>query len=814
MFEHAPQERLVRSLPSTTLEAFRLLLREGCTYELRALDVPRGGWNSKVEYGYFTDFDAMARAADELSSQGARAVYYTANPVNPDLLARCANRTESAKRGSATADVDVVERHWLLVDVDPRRPSGISSTNEELAAAMHVAKLVFEQLTEAGWPEPIVGCSGNGAHLMWRVAEPNDDATTDLFSRVLGELGRRFDTAEIIIDRTVFNAARIWKVPFTCVRKGDNIPTRPHRRSELLYVPDTVDTLTRAQLEAFVPAVVVPVRVERSSDAFDLGSFVATNFPDADAEPYAGGRKWVLPVCPFNSAHDDKSAVIIERPDGAIGFRCHHNGCTGRDWRELRSLLDPGYLPPSSVPEFSAESIDAFINEASTEPRQPPPGVFNPKRPDGLASLALTQLQGTLIFWRGAWHRWTGTHWQRDDTGEAAKLIAFNAAARAFAPGKDDEPTPYPTTRTAVSDIVQAMERLATVLNAEPNKWLQPRPGWPDHDTVSTPSGLYNIGTGELIPHDKSFMATASWAVTPAPGPMPTFDAFLASCAFAPDEILALQEQLGLLLGNDTKWQKVVLLLGLERSGKGTISWLILNIIGQALWGATSPKSLGELFGLQALADCSVAYVGDVRDWRGVDAKAMTERILQISGEDHVQVRRMHTPGVTEKLRCRFLITTNETPRFDDPSGVIASRHLITRFRVSHLGREDYGLKDRLRQELPAIAAWALQGLHRVRLVHHFTETAASLEVKRAIREAACPMSAWVEDCLELRPELRCGRDSLYKSYCDWAQAQGHARAAARTVFQHLRDRHGCIDGKSKGLRFIQGVCVVGGEVF
>ena len=60
--------------------------------------------------------------------------------------------------------------------------------------------------------------------------------------------------------------------------------------------------------------------------------------------PWNGtGYRWVLAVCPFNSDHTDRSAVILLHPSGAPSFACMHNGCAGRDWHALRDLIEPGW---------------------------------------------------------------------------------------------------------------------------------------------------------------------------------------------------------------------------------------------------------------------------------------------------------------------------------------------------------------------------------------------------------------------------------------------------------------------------------------
>jgi hypothetical protein len=90
-------------------------------------------------------------------------------------------------------------------------------------------------LDSRGWPAPVVGDSGNGHHLLYRIDLPADDG--GIVQRVLQALARRFDTDAVKIDQKVFNPARVCKLPGTLARKGDNIPARPHRRAKFLEVP-------------------------------------------------------------------------------------------------------------------------------------------------------------------------------------------------------------------------------------------------------------------------------------------------------------------------------------------------------------------------------------------------------------------------------------------------------------------------------------------------------------------------------------------------------------------------------------------------
>jgi hypothetical protein len=54
-------------------------------------------------------------------------------------------------------------------------------------------------------------------------------------------------------------------------------------------------------------------------------------------------RRWVFSVCPWNAAHTNGSAFIVQFANGAIAAGCHHNGCSGKDWHALRDLVEPGW---------------------------------------------------------------------------------------------------------------------------------------------------------------------------------------------------------------------------------------------------------------------------------------------------------------------------------------------------------------------------------------------------------------------------------------------------------------------------------------
>ena len=135
-----------------------------------------------------------------------------------------------------TSDAEIIGRRWLPLDFDPHRLSGIPATEEEKQASIMLAETAEELLRAHGWPYPAIMESGNGCYRLFRIDLPNDTETTDLLRRVPLGIASLLGTQEqesgpyATLDLTMFNAARIIRLPGTMNRKGDDTSTRPHRR--------------------------------------------------------------------------------------------------------------------------------------------------------------------------------------------------------------------------------------------------------------------------------------------------------------------------------------------------------------------------------------------------------------------------------------------------------------------------------------------------------------------------------------------------------------------------------------------------------
>ena len=164
----------------------RVIHEPGDTFELRILGI-RSGRFENTAAGYFRDPYAAARAALVQEKRPGAAVYLVMNHVNPECYPRKAEAIEDGlKKTTSDSARDILRRRRIVFDIDPERPAGVSATAEKYAAAVRFTDRLRDCLREEhGWPDPILGGSGNGCTCIYAVDLPNDKDSAELVKRVL-----------------------------------------------------------------------------------------------------------------------------------------------------------------------------------------------------------------------------------------------------------------------------------------------------------------------------------------------------------------------------------------------------------------------------------------------------------------------------------------------------------------------------------------------------------------------------------------------------------------------------------------------------
>lgn len=250
------------------------------------------------------------------------------------------------------------------------------------------------------------------------------------------------------------------------------------------------------------------------------------------------------------------------------------------------------------------------------------------------------------------------------------------------------------------------------------------------------------------------------------------------------ESIRLLQQWFGYLLVSSTDQQKILLLVGPPRSGKGTVAAILTQLLGMANVAGPSLSDFSTQFGCAQLLGKRAAIVGDARFAGRADQMAqVAARLLSISGGDTLTVDRKYGQPWIGVLQARLVVCTNEVPRLPDHSGALASRFSVLRMQRSFLGCEDRGLSDRLQKELPEILAWALDGLDDLKAIGRFIEPAASASTRADLAELGSPVQNFVAEECEIDPGAKTPCEVLYRAWCDWCATQGRDHPGTLAIF-------------------------------
>ena len=161
--------------------------------------------------------------------------------------------------------------------------------------------------------------------------------------------------------------------------------------------------------------------------------------------------------------------------------------------------------------------------------------------------------------------------------------------------------------------------------------WTDGRFAPPAREMISMANGLLHVPTRTLTSHTPLFFShhALPFAFDPnAPAPQRWLLFLQELWEGDKSSIEALQEVMGSIIGGDTRLQKIFLLVGPKRGGKGTIGRVLTGLLGSHNVAAPTLASLSTNFGLAPLIGKPLALVSDARLSTRADSKVVVERLL------------------------------------------------------------------------------------------------------------------------------------------------------------------------------------------
>lgn len=392
------------------------------------------------------------------------------------------------------------------------------------------------------------------------------------------------------------------------------------------------------------------------------------------------------------------------------------------------------------------------------------------------------------------WYYWTGQVWVFDNTGEIKKLadaIVEELKREAF-----DEPDAETqeaklkwANKTASSKGKEAMIKEAQHLDGIP---VLPEEMDSFTDYLNCQNGIVNLRNGELIAHDSSFlMSRISYCEYDKDNRKQPklWLKFLDDVTSGDKELQEyLQKCVGYSLTGSVREQCAFFLFGMGNNGKSTFLDTVADLLGSYA-SNVQPETIMLKRNGDGGANSDIARL---KSARFVTSEEPTEGVRlneglvkQLTGGGKVTCRFLYGDEFEYSPEFKIWIGTNHKPVIRGTDVGIWRRIRLIPFEVNIPAEKvDKSMKYKLRQELPQILKWAVDGC--IKWQKEGLEMPA--RVAQATQEYKSEMDmlgAFIEACVDIDYDAREGiaATSLFAIYSKWASDNNEYEMSSRKFF-------------------------------
>lgn len=358
----------------------------------------------------------------------------------------------------------------------------------------------------------------------------------------------------------------------------------------------------------------------------------------------------------------------------------------------------------------------------------------------------------------------------------ACDLIATDASAKAATQARRIEST---ATLLNVMKLMESDARIAveaSALDADP--WL-----------LNTPSGVVDLRTGLLRPHDPALLLTKMTQVSvDRDSDCRRWKAFLHEATGGnPDLEAYLQRLAGYCLTGATDEHAVVFVYGPGGNGKSVCLNTLTHVLGD--YATIAPMSTF----VAARHERHPTEVAMLHGARLVTASETSEgrwneeRLKSLSGGDPVTARFMRQDFFTFQPQFKLLLVGNRKPSLDTVDEAMRRRLQLVPFTVKPKNPDPY-LTEKLQLEGPAILAWMVDGAlawQKQRL----SPPELVLTATNEYFEDQDVIGRWLADDCELSAAVWTLTQHLYWGWKEWSGDRGEDSGSLKRLSQRLADR-------------------------
>ena len=317
--------------------------------------------------------------------------------------------------------------------------------------------------------------------------------------------------------------------------------------------------------------------------------------------------------------------------------------------------------------------------------------------------------------------------------------------------------------------------------------WMQEPPA--DPGRVYFRNGYYSLEDGSFHPDLDGFTFYRVTVDFKPDAPTPVKWLSYISGLLDDEDILTFQEFCGYALIPTTRAQKMLFLIGNGGEGKSVAGAVLMAIFGQA---ATSGRmhDLEERFGMSGL-EGKLLFIDDDLPTAKLRETANIKRI--VTAQTPILVERKGRDAYPAQIYCRLMCFGNQlTDSLYDHSNGAFRRRLILTTKPRDPARVDNPQLAELiiRDELPGVALWMLDGLKRLQANNwKFTVSEKQRQQEQQYKEDSFNLLAFLADREWVVFDAAASVTSreLFTAYCRWCMKNGEDALAQKTVLGYLK---------------------------
>jgi putative DNA primase/helicase len=516
--------------------------------------------------------------------------------------------------------------------------------------------------------------------------------------------------------------------------------------------------------------------------------------------------------------------LLCEQPTGQIPeARFHTDACEKpATWAEAEARLRDVY------DRYAAGGTDFGPEEEGGSESESTPAIdLDPKLAAGHRKRAhnlATRYAGKLMHVHGlGWHHWDDKRWLEVRTGHAERAVmhildAEMRAALRMPDGPDRKAVirviASASSANGISSILTVASKLSEFAYTVDDLDAAPH-------LLNTPAATINLDTMTAQRHDPGDRITkitrGDYSHSAFTGSR--WATFIAEVL--PDQHVRryLQKLLGAALFGEVVHDVLVILNGEGRNGKSALVEAVVHAL-DGYGVTTTPGLLMERHydthptELMSLRGARLAVAAETQKGRRLDA----EKMKRLTGGDTITARKIARDEVSWRPTHTLLLATNDLPVVDSRSVAVWERLRVIPFTETFTegsGRQDAGLRARLRDEPDAVLTWAVDGWKAYvedgrRLTPIPAAVTAALDQYRADSDpVGTAVAQFVGDCCAVSPANKIATRELFeKGYEIWRREIAEAAPVVDVAAfgQALHDAgHPATRGRG-GVRMRQGI--------